>query len=114
MTKQLNKATMDRSRIKNSYLKWPSRENFLEFRKAKCLCKNLTTKTKKQYFKSVSSKDMAANKQFWDVVKPFFSNKNFLSDNHISIKDKSKIADNEVKLVELFNTYFINAVENIA
>ena len=30
MTKQLNKAIMDISRIKNNYLKWLSRENFLE------------------------------------------------------------------------------------
>ena len=56
---------------------------------------------------------MTANKQFRDLVKPFFSNKNFHSDDHISINDKDKIVDNEVKLVELFNTYFINAVENI-
>ena len=56
---------------------------------------------------------MAANKQFRDLVKHFFSNKNLHSDDHISINDKDKIVDNEVKLVELFNTYFINAVENI-
>ena len=31
----------------------------------------------KQYFKSVSSKAMVANKQFYGVVKPFFSNKPF-------------------------------------
>ena len=49
---------------------------------------------------------MAATKQFWGVVKPFFSNKNLHSD------DKDKIVDNEVKLVELLNTYFINAVVN--
>ena len=55
---------------------------------------------------------MAATKQFWGVVIPFFSNKNLHSDDHISINDKDKIVDNEVKLVELFNTYFINAVEN--
>ena len=47
MTKQLNKAIMDRSRIKNRYLKWPSRENFLEFKEAKRLCKNLTKKAEK-------------------------------------------------------------------
>ena len=47
------------------------------------------------------------------VVKPFFSNKNLDSDNHISINDKDKIVNNEVKLVELFNSYFINAVEKI-
>ena len=41
MTKQLNKAVMDRSRRKNRYLKWSSRENFLELKKA-----NLTKKAK--------------------------------------------------------------------
>ena len=42
LTKQLNKAIIDRLRIKNRYLKWPSRENFLEIKKAIRLCKNLT------------------------------------------------------------------------
>ena len=112
MTKQLNKTIMDRSSIKSRYLKWPSRKNFLELKKAKSLYKNLTKKAKKQYFKSVSSKDLATNKQFWNVVKPFFSNKTFDSDDHILINEKGKIVDNEVKLVELFNSYFINAVEN--
>ena len=68
MTKQLNKAIMDRSRIKNRYLKWPT-ENFLELKKAKRLSKNLTKKGKKQYFKSVSSMDLTTNKKLWDVVK---------------------------------------------
>ena len=27
MTKELRKAIMDRSKLKNKYLKWPSREN---------------------------------------------------------------------------------------
>ena len=112
ITKQLNKAIMDRSRIKKRYSKCPSREKFLELKKAKRLCKNLTKKAEKQYFKSFFSKDMAANKQFWDAVKPFFSNKNLHSYDHISINDKDKIVDNEVKLVELFNAYFINAVGN--
>ena len=87
---------------------------FLELKKAKRLCKNLTKKAKKQYFKYVSSKDLTTNKKFWDVVKPLFSNKNLDSDDHISINDKDKIVDNEVKLAELFNSYFINAVENTA
>ena len=35
MSKQLNIAVMDRSRIENTYSKWPSRENFLELKKLK-------------------------------------------------------------------------------
>ena len=79
---------MDRSKIKNKYLKWPSRENLLELKKPKRLSKNITKKAKKRYLKSVSSKDRAANKQFWDLLKPFFSNKNLDSEDQISINDK--------------------------
>ena len=100
---KLNKAIMNRSKIKNRYSKWPSGENILKLKKDKRLCKNLTKKAKKQYFKSVSSKDMASNKQFLDVVKPFSPNQNLHADEHILIKDKDKIVDNAVKLVELFN-----------
>ena len=92
---------MVRSRIKNGYSKWPSRENFLELKKAKRLCKNL-----------FSSKDIRANQQFWDKVKPFFSNKNLHSNDHILINNKNDIIDNKVKLVELFIICFINVVEN--
>ena len=44
MTKQLNNAIMVRSRIKNRYLKWSARENFLELKKTKRLYKNLIKK----------------------------------------------------------------------
>ena len=49
MTKQLNKVIVDRSRIKNRYLKWPPTENVLELKKAKQLCKNLTKKLKSRF-----------------------------------------------------------------
>ena len=35
MSKQLNKVVTDRSRMKNRYSKWPSRETFLELKKLK-------------------------------------------------------------------------------
>ena len=35
MTKDPRKAIMDRSRFENNYSKWPSHENFLEYKKAK-------------------------------------------------------------------------------
>ena len=35
MTKELRKTVMDQSKFKNKYLKWPSRENFLAYKKAK-------------------------------------------------------------------------------
>ena len=55
---------------------------------------------------------MTSNKQFQDAVKPLFTNKNLYFDDDISINDKNKINNNEVKLFELLNTIFIDEVEN--
>ena len=76
---------MVRSRITNRYLKWPSRENYLELKKAKRLSKNLTKKAKKQYLKPVSSKYLAANLGY---------NQTLDSDFYILINDKEKIVNN--------------------
>ena len=35
MTKEFRNAIMDRSRLKNKYLKWPPREKFLAYKRQK-------------------------------------------------------------------------------
>ena len=50
MTKELSKAIMTRSRIKNKYNKWPSKENFLPLKQIKKKRTNLTKTSEKQYF----------------------------------------------------------------
>ena len=44
ITKELSKSIMNRSQFKNRYLKLPSCENFLAYKKAKNLCNSLTKK----------------------------------------------------------------------
>ena len=34
MTKDLSKAIMEKSKIRNKYLKWPSRENYVSYRES--------------------------------------------------------------------------------
>ena len=41
MVEDLSKAIMNKSKTRNRYLKWPSRENFLTMKSAKNLCNNL-------------------------------------------------------------------------
>ena len=48
MTKELSKAIMTRSTIKNKYNKWSSRENLLALKQIKKKCTNLTKTAKKQ------------------------------------------------------------------
>ena len=50
MTKKLSKAIMSKSRLRKTYLNWPSRQNFLAYKKVKNKCNSLNKKVKKSYF----------------------------------------------------------------
>ena len=47
------KAIMNKSKTRNRYLKWPSRENFLAWKSVKNLCNNLT-KTNKAFWNTIN------------------------------------------------------------
>ena len=99
---------MNRSRMKNRYLKWTSRENFLAYTASKQLCNKLTKETKVNYFKKVtnnSGKSFVSNKSFWNTVKPFLTNKGFMTDDKIVIKNDDKIITEAEEIAKLFNNH---------
>ena len=53
-----------------------------------------------------------SNKAFWNTVKPFFTNKGFLTNENITIKHKDKIVTGNSKLAHLFINHYINILEN--
>ena len=125
MNKKLSKSIMDKSRIKNKYLKWPSTENVLAYKRLKI---NLINKSKKIYFQVHAGEGSATGKSFWKTVKPFISTKgtpssdniiteapndttiNIKEGDSISIKAKDEIRDEKV-LVDMFNNHYINIIE---
>ena len=64
MTRELSKAIMTKSKVKNSYVKWPSRENFVAYKKAKNKCNSLTRKAKRKFFKEATKSGMMYNRTF--------------------------------------------------
>ena len=84
MTKELRKAILDRSRFKNKYLKWLSRENFLACKKAKNICNLFDKKSEKDYFKKTTEDGVMSNRKFWNTVKPFLTSKGFLHNDNTS------------------------------
>ena len=110
MTKNHSKALMNRSRLRSKYLKWSFRENFFEYKKAQTICNSLNKSTKKAYFPD-SSRSFVSNKRFWKKVKPFLTNKAFLTNENIAIKCKGEIITDTTKFADIFNTHYINSVE---
>ena len=66
---------------------------------------------KKAYFRKVTGKGFVNNKEFWNTVKPFLTNEGFLKNETIAIENKGKIVTDKSKLVNLFNSHYINIVE---
>ena len=71
MTKQLRKATMHHSRLKNVFSKNRTPKTWDSYKKQRNFCVNLQQKTKKEYFENISVKDMNDNKKSWKIIKPF-------------------------------------------
>ena len=109
MTNELSKSIMNRSRCKNRYLKWPSRENFL--RKTFAILQ--TRKQKKTYFKKATENGIMVSKTFWSTVKPFLSLKGFIHNNNIGIEIDDKIIEDKSELAKRFNSHYINIVKSI-
>ena len=111
MTRELSKAIMTKSKVKNSYVKWPSRENFVAYKKAKNKCNSLTRKAKRKFFKEATKSGVMSNRTFWKTVKPFLTIKGCMTNDIISIEKDGDIVRDEKVLVELFNENYINIVE---
>ena len=102
---------MTKSKVKNSYVKWPSRENFVAYKKAKNKCNSLTRKAKRKFFKEATKSGMMSNRTFWKTVKPFLTNKGCMTNDCINIEKDGDIVRDKKMLVKLFNENYINIVE---
>ena len=88
MNKELSKAIMEKSRLRNRHLKHPSRENFLAYKNSKNKCNNLLKQSKNKYIKDTRNKGAATSKSFWDTVKPFITDKGIQTNENITVEQR--------------------------
>ena len=55
--------------------------------------------------------ELRLTKNFWNLIKPFLTNKGNLNHQHIAIFDGKKIVTNKTELLEVFNNHYINIIE---
>ena len=101
-----------RARLKQRLNKHPSKQNEVAFKKQRNRCFALRKKAIKNHFKRVTSNGLMSNKAFWNLVKPFLSNKGVLACTDISLIKDDKIVTDDHDLCEIFNDYYIKIVEN--
>ena len=103
---------MNRQRFKNRYLKWPFRENFLAYKKAKNLYNSLNKKGKKTSFEKATENEIMGSKKVWSTAKPFLSSKGFTHNNDIKIEIDNKIIEDKSELAKTFDSHYINIIKS--
>ena len=112
MTKQLRKAIMHRSRLKNDFNKSRTPKAWDSYKKQFNFSVNLLRKTKKEYSENISDKDINDNKKFWKTIKPFFSNKG-LNTNKLMIIEKNNLISEKSILANTINQYFTSITKQL-
>ena len=65
MNKNLRKAIMTRSRLKNLYNKTPNVENEVNYKKQRNYCVNLLKKSRKRYYHNIDIRRVTDSRKFW-------------------------------------------------
>ena len=109
ITKQLRKAMMIRSHLKNIANKSNDPKDMVSYRAQRNLVVNMNRKAKRLYFHSESK---TCDKTFWSACKPFFSDK-ALSGSRTILVEKDEIISDDKKVATVFNDYFANITESL-
>jgi exonuclease III/predicted transport protein len=112
MTKALRKAIMQRSALKNVYIKEKTEAAERAFRKQRNFTNKLLKKEKKKYFGNLDLNDITDNKKFWKTIKPFFSNGSGHSGKITLVEDKEIITDDK-EIAETFNNFYVDVVSSL-
>ena len=88
ITKQLRKAIMKRSQLKNKANKTKAPDDFASYKTQRNLVVHLNKEAKHTFFDSLdTSKD---SKPFWDNCKPYFNNKSGKNVNDIMLLEENE------------------------
>ena len=112
MNKTLSQAIMQRTKLRNKFLKDPTEHNKILYTKQRNWCVSLLRKEKKEYFANLNEKDIIDNKKFWQTVKPFLSEK-LKSREKITLVEKEELVSSESDVAQRFNQFFSNIVKNL-
>ena len=105
VTKDVSKAIMLRTKLRNQFLKKRTLEARIKYNKQRNICVSLVKKAKRNYYENLDLNDINDNKKFWATVKPLFSNK-IKSADSIFLDESGEIIRNEAKVDNVFNKYF--------
>ena len=112
ITKDLSKAIMKSSRLRNNYLKNKTDSKRMLYKTQRNYCVSLLRKSKTNYYANLDAKKVSDNKLFWKVIKPSLSDKSCAKEQ-INLVEKGEILKTDLETAEVLNTFFGNILKNL-
>ena len=112
MNKDLSKAIMVRSRLRNKFINLRTKESNDAYKKQRNYCVSLQRRIKRNFYENLNPNLIADNKMFWKQVKPFFSDKT-PSNSKITLLEDNEIISNPAICADIFNNFFSDAVNDL-
>ena len=111
VTKELRKAIMLRTRLRNIYLKQRTEKTKIAYNQQRNKCVRILKKSKKSYFESLDVKFVKDNKKFWKRISPLFSNK-IKSKEKITLVENDEIISSDIEVAKTFQNFFSSITKN--
>ena len=111
LTKELRKAIMKRSYLKNLAIKTNCDISWANYKAQRNLVVKLNRNAKKFLFNSIDPK--TSQKGFWKTFKPLFSNKVNNVEERIILVDNGDIVSDDQKLATINNSYYNTVTEKL-
>ena len=112
MNKELSKAIMSRSRLRNKFNKNKTPENWEKYRIQRNKCTSINKKAKKDFFKNEMKNANPQQARFWQILKPYITDKGHHNNEDYMLEEKGEIIKDKHKISKIFNEYYINIVEH--
>ena len=87
------------------------KRKLFEIQTRKNQCNNLTKISKRDHLNKVAQNGFQSNKEFWNTVNPYLTNKCGINRDKIIIENNERFISDENEIAEIFNDYYINIVE---
>ena len=111
MNKELSKAIMYRSKLRNTYNKKKTKETWEAFKRQRNKCVSIKRRNIRNHFKNLAKNYGTNGKMFWTGVRPFLTNKESSKGQGITSEVGDDQLDDKIKVAEELNEYFVNIVE---
>ena len=112
MSKTLRKAIMKRSKLRNTFNKKRSSENWQNYKRQRNICSNILKSTKKTFFETLNINEITDERKFWKTVQPFFTDK-CKTTNNIILREKKETLNDNKNISNTLNEYFTNITKSL-